>query len=102
MIELWEILVPCKFEDTQKPVRTRHHKNFDNFVLKITTGMTILKPSKGLWKNSGSLYEDRMIPVRIACTEKQIKEIGSFARKHYRQVAIFIYKISDTVLIVEE
>lgn len=100
-MELWEILVPCKYEDTQTPVKTRHHKNFDKYVLKLTSGMTILKPSKGFWV-SDKLYEDRMIPVRIGCTEKQIRQIASFALTHYRQKAICCYKVSDIFLILEK
>lgn len=43
-----------------------------------------------------------MIPVRIACNEEQIRDIISFTLKHYKQIAVMAYKLSDKVLIVEE
>lgn len=99
-INLYEILVPTQFEDNKKPVRTKHHKKWDEFVRKISGGLTILKPAKGQWIFNNELYEDRVIPVRIACTELQIKEIAYFTKKHYRQISIMYYKISNEVYFV--
>lgn len=98
--ELWEILVPTIFEDNKKPVRLKHHKKWDEYVNKISGGMTILKPVKGYWISNNDLYEDRNIPVRIACTRKEILRIAEFTKNHYRQLSIMVYKISDEVLFV--
>ena len=84
---------------TDKPVRTRHHKNWDSFVRNITCGLTILKPCKGQWIDKSKLYEERVIPVRIACTRKQLDKIIDFTIKHYRQIAVMAYKISDEVIV---
>ncbi len=96
---LWEILVPCIFEDTKKPVKTRHHRVWDKYVRRISGGLTIFTPVKGQWVDNGQLYLDRMIPVRVICTEKQINDIIDYSLKHYRQLAILAYKISDTVIL---
>lgn len=102
MVVLYEILVPTQFEDTKKSVSVRHHREWDKVVRKITNGLTILKPAKGQWIDGGELYEDRVIPVRIACDQKQFLQIMQFTLKHYRQLAIMGYKISDEVYFVRK
>lgn len=97
-ISLWEVLVPCKMHD--KPVRTKHHKEWDKYVRKITNGLTILKPARGQWvDDSNELHEERMIQVRVACTDKQIDKIIDFTLRHYDQLAVMAYLISTKVII---
>jgi hypothetical protein len=100
-IQLWEILVPCNWNDG-KPVRTRHHRAWDDQVKRITGGMTIMRPAKGKWVNEeGKTFNDRMIPVRIACTSKQMDEIIRRTLNHYPdQEAVMAYVISEEVRIV--
>lgn len=98
-MNLYQILVPCNYNDTGKPVRTRHHKNWDAYVRKITGGLTILTPGKGQWIHKGDLYEDRVIPVNIMCEEKDIKRIAEFTAKHYRQIAVMYFKLSSECVI---
>ncbi len=98
---LWRILVPTKYEDSQKPVSIRHHKQFDKYVLTIVNGLTILPPTiKGIWKSDGKEYIDRTIPVDIYCSEKQITKIARFAKSHYRQLSIMYFKITDQVFFI--
>jgi hypothetical protein len=97
---MWEVLVPCTFEDNKKPVSYKHHKKFDEYVLKLAGGITIFKPVSGQWFCDGVTYSDRVIPVRIACNKEKILKIANFAKNHYRQIAIFVYKISDEVILV--
>jgi hypothetical protein len=80
---LYQIMVPCNFNDG-KPVRTRHHREWDRQVRKITGGMTILPPSKGQWidKNSGELYVDRVIPVNLIATAEQMDIIANITMRH--------------------
>lgn len=100
-MDLWEILVPTKFQDNGNPVRTKHHKEWDRYVISISGGLTILKPARGSWVSSDkNLYEDRVIPVRIACTENQILKIMEFTKRHYRQLSVMAYKISNEVLFI--
>jgi hypothetical protein len=84
-----------------KPVRTRHHKEWDKVVRSISGGLTILKPAKGQWLHpqSHELFEERVIPVRVACTQQQIQEIMRFTLKHYQQIAVMAYQISHNVLV---
>jgi len=84
-----------------KPVRTKHHKEWDKYIRKLSGGLTILKPAKGQWidPQSNILHEEQMIPVRIACTEKDIEKIREFTRKHYKQIAVMYYVISENVVI---
>lgn len=104
MSELWEILVPCVFQDNKKPVRLKHHRVWDEYVRKISGGLTILHPAKGQWIEtiSKDLIEERVIPVRVACNEKEIKKIINFTITHYRQLAVMAYRISDKVLLVHK
>lgn len=100
-LRLWEILVPCQW-NIGKPIRTRHHREWDRQVNAIAGGVTIFKPTKGKWISpSGTLYQDRMIPVRIACTAKQMDEIVRRTLKHYHdQEAVMYYMVSEVVRIV--
>ena len=84
-----------------KPVRTRHHKCWDRYVRTISGGLTIMKPARGQWINTDSvLHEERVIPVRVACTRKQLDKIITFTLRHYNQIAVMAYRISDEVIIV--
>lgn len=100
---LWEILVPTMMINIHAklvPVRTRHHRVWDSHVRKISGGLTILTPAKGQWiSSSGALFSERMIPVRIMCTEKEINLISDLVAKHYNQEAVMYYKVSDNVVI---
>jgi len=95
---LFEILVPCQWNDG-KPIRTRHHREWDKRVRAISDGMTILKPGKGQWVHNDELYEDRIIPVRIFCTHAQITAISQITIEHYEQLAVMYYQLSDWCLI---
>jgi hypothetical protein len=100
-IELWEVLVPT-VSNEGKPYRTRFHKVWDKKVYEITGGVTILPPAKGKWVSpDGELFAERMIPVRIACSRKQIKTILPMTAKYYDQLAVFAYKISEEVIVYE-
>lgn len=97
---LWEILVPRRWNNG-KPIRTRHHKEWDRRVKAIAGGLTVLTPTiKGEWVSlDGDAFVDSTIPVRIACDREQINQIMDITAKHYKQLAVMAYKISDEVLI---
>ena len=99
MNELWEILVPCQWSDG-KPVRTRYHKEWDRRVRDITGGLTVLKPGTGQWVNEGEVYIERMIPVRIMATREQMLQICRITTRHYEQLAVMFYKVSEHCEIV--
>jgi hypothetical protein len=96
---LWEILVPT-VRNNGKPIRTRFHRVWDNKVREISGGMTILHPVKGQWVSpDNELFAERMIPVRIMCSEAQIKDIADITAAHYEQKAVMYYRLSDKVVI---
>lgn len=101
-MKLYEILVPTIYGDTMKPIRTRHHKNWDKYVLKLTNGLTILKPGSGKWVYQGSEYFEKVIPVRIFCSEKDMEKIVKFTLTHYRQHAVMFYVVSENCQIVHK
>lgn len=100
-LKLYEILVPCQRNDGT-PIRTRHHRAWDEQIRRITGGLTILKPAIGQWVSpDGELFKDRMIPVRIACTSEQIDEVIRRTLNHYPdEAAVMAYIISEEVRIV--
>ncbi len=101
-VNLYEILVPTKYGDTEKPIRTRHHKEWDKKVQKITGGLTILAPAKGKWVYKGREYPEKIIPVRVACSPAEIEVIAKFSLMHYRQKAIMFYLLSNYVRTIYE
>lgn len=97
---LFEILVPT-MTNSGVTFKRRTHLAWDANVRKISGGLTVFKPAKGNWISpKGELFIERMIPVRIFCTEKQINEIADMSAKYYKQEAIMFYRLSDSVQIV--
>lgn len=98
---MWEILVPTIRNDG-RPIRTRFHRVWDAKVRSISGGLTILKPAKGQWvsEETETLYIERMIPVRIACTRDEIIAIAEFSKTYYEQEKMLVYKIADEVLFI--
>jgi len=98
---MWEILVPTeKRLEPGKYYTTRYHRVWDAKVREMAGGLTILTPSKGQWVSpDGTLYRERMIPVRIACTREQIEKIIDLTLGYYDQLAVICYKISDEVIV---
>ena len=99
-MKLYEVLVPTIYGDTGKPIRTRHHRVWDGRVKKLSGGLTILSPGRGIWAFEGVDYIERVIPVRIFCTENIIKQVVDITLQHYRQKAVMYYVISNECYIV--
>lgn len=96
---LYEILVPT-VRNNGVPIRRRCHKVWDAQVRKISGGLTIMSPAKGQWISpDGELFAERMIPVRILCSERSIHEIADWTAKYYDHKAIMFYRVSDYVKI---
>ena len=97
---LWQIMVPCNYNDG-KPVRTRHHKEWDRKVQTISNGLTINAPGRGKWKSpNGEVFVDRIIPVQISCTEDEMWDIAQMTKEHYRQEAVMVFCLSKQVHII--
>ena len=54
---------------------------------------------KSKWSGPNGDYNERMIPVRIACTRDQIIEIMDMTKEYYDQIAVCAYKISEECII---
>lgn len=97
-IKMWEILVPAS--NKQLEFTYEHHKAWDEFVIRVSGGITIMRTAKGQWISPDNVrFKDRMIPVRIKCTRKQINRIITFTINHYQQEAVLAYKVSDEVIL---
>jgi hypothetical protein len=96
---LWEVLVPTVRNDGT-PIRTRFHRVWDDKVRAISGGLTIMPPTKGQWvAPGGDLFHERMIPVRVIATRKQIDAIIDLTLTYYDQRAVLCYKVSDEVIL---
>lgn len=98
-LPLWEILVPYRMGRHNVP--TPYHREWDAKVMAVTGGLTILRTTKGAWRspNSGKEFRELMIPVRIACSEDQVREIARITLEHYKQEAVFVCRISDAATV---
>lgn len=95
---MWEILVPTIMDG--KPISVRYHRVWDAKVRAIAGGLTILSPAKGQWVSpKGELFLERMIPVRIACSIEQIRNIADLTAVYYKQEAVLYYLVSNYVVI---
>lgn len=95
--QMWEILVPTQHNDG-RPIRTRFHRVWDKEVEKISGGMTILHPARGRWVHQEQRYVERMIPVRVMCTEADMNKIVGFTVVYYDQIEVMAYRISDKII----
>lgn len=100
MIKLFEILIPFRSNDGVE-FGYFHNNKWDTHVIEIAGGLTKCPPVEGSWVNDGSLYKDRMIPARIACTQEQIEDIVKFTAKHYDQLSVMYYVLSTEVIFYE-
>ncbi len=99
-MKLYEILVPTMYGDTIKPIRTKHHKNWDEKVQKLTGGLTIFPPGKGIWVDKSVVYAEKVIPVRILCEEHVMLKVVNMTIEHYRQKCVMYYCLSAEAQIV--
>lgn len=98
---MWEILVPTVKPNTEgkKFFTTRFHRVWDERVRAISGGLTIMTPSKGQWLSPhGTLFVERMIPVRIVSTREEVLKIVEMTAEYYSQEAVLCYKVSDDVI----
>jgi hypothetical protein len=99
-LTLWEILVPVA-DNNGRRFTVRHHREWDRNVEKVAGGLTVLKAAKkGVWVSpNGKRFMDQMIPVRVACSKRQIENIAALTAAHYKQKAVMFYLLSSRVFI---
>ena len=96
---MWEILVPTVSNDG-KPFHTRYHRVWDTKIRTLANGLTILNPVKGQWVSpDGDFFRERMIPVRVLCSEPDINKIIDFTMEYYGQDAVLAYCISTKCIL---
>ncbi len=99
---LWEILIPVHSNEGKK-FPLKYLKKWDEKARALSGGLTILKTGKGQWISpEGKTFHDKMIPVRVYCTEKQIDDLIQFTIKYYHQEAVMAYQISTNVKIIHK
>lgn len=97
---VWKILIPY-YKDGEK-CSMEHHHEWDEEVIKISNGLTVLGTNQGKWiSKCGRVFNEKMISVEIVCTIEDIEKIAEFTLKHYNQKAVYFYKISEEVHIYE-
>lgn len=99
-LKLWEILIP-KTDYSQFPFEDfsiNHHNDWDNKVLAISGGLTIQREAIGLWvRGENNCIREKVIPVKIACADKDIRQIANFTKHHYKQDVVLYYELSNNV-----
>jgi hypothetical protein len=97
-LSLWEILVPTRVKNKGVPIE--FHYAWDEQVKAITGGLTVYRAAVGQWVSpGGKTVKERMIPVRIACSEDDINKIADITAKHYKQDAVMFYLVSEKAFI---
>jgi hypothetical protein len=97
-VSVWEILVPTRVKNKGVPIE--FHYAWDAKVKTITGGLTVYRAAVGQWVSpTGKTVKERMIPVRIACSEEQINRIADITAEHYKQQAVMFYLVSERAFI---
>jgi len=95
---LWEILVPTTRPDG-RPYHLRYHRIWDAKVREITGGLTVMSVASGQWRApDGEIFLERMIPVRIVCTRRQMEAIMVLTMTYYEQQAVMAFHLSNRTL----
>ena len=98
--KMWEIVVPVEMNGLKVDV-SYHHK-WDEKVRKISGGLTIMKSAIGQWVSpTKHIHVEKVIPVKIACSDADIEKIARMTLTHYGQEEVLYYKISDEVHFVK-
>lgn len=96
MNRVWKILVPANFS-------LDHHRSWDQKVLDIAGGLTIMiaEKARGKWVDSdGSSDFEDMIPVFIVTSELKMQKICEMTMIHYNQRAVLAYEVSNKTILI--
>ncbi|NJO59878.1 MAG: hypothetical protein HC836_16835 [Richelia sp. RM2_1_2] len=96
---LWEILIPKTSNDgTVISPCVRH--SWDEEIRKISGGLTVLSPVEGHWiAESGALFKEEMVPVRVLATPKEMEKIIDLTFVHYKQESVLAYELSKNYIL---
>ncbi len=96
-LHLYEILVPG-YDNDGHYIPVSKHQEWDEKVITIAGGLTLQPPLKGGWKDlDNKTVRERMIPVRIACSARQMDRIAYMTKDFYQQASILAWEVSSVV-----
>jgi len=89
-----QLLIPLSDNDSKR-FSPEHHNEFERFVVERIGGLTLLPgEAAGVWTDAGITYRDTMLIYLIAVDSitqgHLIAEIAEFAKRHYRQKALYV------------
>jgi len=97
--KLWEILVP-RADNSGKRFATRKHNVWDARVRAVAGGLTKMPVVSGQWVgDDGKVYAEKMMPVRIIASGREIRDLADFTAEHYSQLAVMYAEVSANVKI---
>jgi len=101
-VPLWEILIPINDNVLHYVTEASHRRirEWQEKVAATTGGLTILKSRIGEYVSTHhALIKEPMLPILIACTEKDILSIADFTASFFHQDAIMFYQVSPLATI---
>lgn len=97
VLDLWEILVPIASNEGV-PFSEDHHEAFRRILRHLpgNNGTTTRPAGEGDWqdKDTGKVYQERMIPIRFRACRADAERIAEHARKFYEQIVVMAYRIA--------
>jgi hypothetical protein len=100
---LWNILIPCADNSGRKfPLFVR--RMWNEQVRRMTDGMSIMQAITGEWRNpeNGRIVREKMIPVSLLMTQREIAELAQFTRTLFKQNCVMYYRVSSEVFMAGE
>lgn len=96
--KLYEILVP-KADNNGRAFSAAKHRAWDKQAMALSGGLTKMAAGIGQWEHKGKVYRETMVPVRVNVTKREIEALSAFTAKHYKQLAIMYYEVSNNVTV---
>lgn len=83
-----------------KEIKQYDPKGWDEFVINMAGGLTIVKKTAGHWQHptTGIKIREQMVIVQVACEPEQLNKILDFSLDYYKQDAIMAYEVSPNVI----
>ncbi len=93
---LWAVLVPVQ-DKHGVMFPQRHHDWFFKKVRRISGGITRNPMAQGEWKHKRRLYSEPVVSLMFLATDEEADKVAATGRKHYRQIEVIYYVVSNHV-----